>query len=122
MRFTLFILNVLTTKCHFAVQVLAVGIDGSITFANMKMEQLLELELDDLIGINISSFIAPDSIEGYDNMIRRVMDSEGQQAFDEGTFDGESSANRSGSDSSNVSRSKGSDKSDCLNARVPAEC
>jgi hypothetical protein len=74
----------------------------------MKMEQLLELELDDLIGINISSFIAPDSVEGYENMIRHVMDSEGQHAFDEGT---------SGSYSSNGSRSKGSDKSDCLNAK-----
>jgi hypothetical protein len=57
------------------------------------MEQLLQLPLDDVLGTNISLFIAPDSVEGYEKMIRQVMDYEGRYTFEEGTLDEESNAN-----------------------------
>jgi hypothetical protein len=81
------------------------------------MEQLLELELDDLVGTNISLYIAPESIEGYERMIRRVVNPGGQHAFEIDTLDGDSNVNRSGSISSN-SRSKGSDRSDRSKAKT----
>ena len=65
---------------------LAIDIGGSVIYANQRMEQLLQLSVQDIVGSNIEAYIASESIDGFRKMIRAAIEPRGQSSKHKASF------------------------------------
>jgi PAS domain S-box-containing protein len=97
--------------------VVAIGVDGEITFTSMQMERVLQHRAVELIGANIETFIAPDSRADLRRMIEDVVTAEEHAAMEEYSEDTETGddvgndANKSDNDDGVVVEGSGGNNS-----------
>lgn len=89
--------------------VVAIGIDGEITFANARTRRMLQLNHNEIVGANIGTFVAPDSKEELKRMISDVVDAENRMAIQDSPEDSQGDID-SGTDGEGVNNAKGSEQ------------
>lgn len=75
------------------LKMLAIDTDGSIIYANQRIEQLLQLPIQDLIGSDIEAYIALESIDGFRKMVRDAIEAKTPTAEHKASVDTDSSEN-----------------------------